>query len=359
MAARNRFPGILILGRVSLSLCLACSAADSVGSSSQLPSINLRSSTEPIPTSMTHDIVLISPSTVCLIDSYQVQVLCGEEGWKDVQVLGAEGRGPGEFQAPADLTRGPEGQVGIVDYRLQRMTIFDSEGRLVKMVQTPPLFRPLTPFTDSLVVGLYETFMDSISTAPIAWISLSADSVVDQKVFRHVSDATRALTFGVAMVNGILGPDGQFVFAVHGYRLARYSPDGQFLGEFTSPDYRPELPSERDVEEYIEGLRWIFNESPDDDRVTQFARRPKAPLVRGAPMAFDEHGRLWIATTSDHEKLSRLDVFAGNRFLGTVEIRDRLLWFDILGSTLTALVERSEVDAEGLYRRAIDWYEIE
>ena len=48
----------------------------------------------------------------------------------------------------------------------------------------------------------------------------------------------------------------------------------------------------------------------------------------------------------------------GTDYAGTVRIRDRLIGYDLMGSTLAALVDRAP-GPEGVSARAIDWYDID
>lgn len=91
----------------------------------------------------------------------------------------------------------------------------------------------------------------------------------------------------------------------------------------------------------------------------RMAAEPVPPLVGGAPMIFDRAGRLWVATTRDHEAASYLDVFDPPEYLGSVRVRDRLLGFDIVGTTLVTLVERERPGPSGLRPRARDWYRLD
>jgi len=46
-----------------------------------------------------------------------------------------------------------------------------------------------------------------------------------------------------------------------------------------------------------------------------------------------------------------------SEYVGSVQIRDRILGYDLFGSTLAVLVER-EPDIDGIAWRAVDWYDI-
>jgi hypothetical protein len=133
---------------------------------------------------------------------------------------------------------------------------------------------------------------------------------------------------------------------------------GRLAETFTSPRYRPELPNARDREAYAEGYRSLFGTDLPSAQADAFASRPKVPLVPGYPLVFDSRGRLWVATSVDRDSLSYLDVFDGGRYLGSVAVRDRMLSFDILGSTLVILAERRVLNADGLQIRELDWYRI-
>lgn len=138
---------------VGWMLLYACSGADAP----EAVVLHPIATTEPVPLSATHSIALVDRERVCLIDSYMVQVLCGDRRWRDPVAYGSEGEGPGEYSAPAVLVRGAAGTLGVSDYRLARFTVFDGAGRVAKTAQVPPLFNPLGPFTDSLVVGSSST----------------------------------------------------------------------------------------------------------------------------------------------------------------------------------------------------------
>lgn len=355
--ATTQLRTLLLIGILVLLGCAPDETSDVRPST--VPNLEFQSRSGRVPDSRTPRISLLDAGTACTIDSYRTRVLCGDRAWTAVAEFGGgEGEGPGHFQSPGDLIRGPGETLGVVDYDATRLSFFDREGRLVETVPTPAIFRPLAPARDSMVIGLFETFSDSIVHAPVAWLSLASDSVVRSQVYRHPSDASRSSSPGRSAASGVVTPDGELVVWVGGYTLQRYDLDGEFIGEFTSPRYEPEFPSERDVETYAEGLEELFGREPSAEALKEFRNEPKLPLVGGGPMAVDSAGRLWVATTEGHEETSHLDLFRDGRYLGTVEVRGRLLWFDLLGSTLAVLTEGAERDSAGLYPRHIDWYRI-
>lgn len=53
-----------------------------------------------------------------------------------------------------------------------------------------------------------------------------------------------------------------------------------------------------------------------------------------------------------------MESFGEEKYLGSVSVRDRVVGYDFLGSTLAVLVERQEPDSVGLFPRHVDWYRI-
>lgn len=311
-----------------------------------------------MPASLVDDLALVTPDDVCLIDSYRVRVMCGGRGWESPRTLGGEGGGPGEYRDPASVVPGPGRTVGVVDHELGRFTLFALDGTVRSSMGVPPGFRPAGPPGDGGWPGTFVRPGDTVWSAPVAWVSVERDTVERTLAFRHRSEATEAAPPG-GVPAAARSPDGTFVFWVGGdYTLVRFGQDGRYLGEFSSPSYEPELPTERDVEEFREAMRELFGRDPAQARVQEFRDEPKLPLVRGDPLRFDSAGRLWVATTRDRVERSHFDLFRDGDYLGSVSVRDRLLAYDILGSTLAVLVERPEPDSAGLRPRHVDWYRI-
>ncbi len=101
---------------------------------------------------------------------------------------------------------------------------------------------------------------------------------------------------------GLWECEGKLVFLDH--------HDSQDAAVFDSPTYVAELPNERDV-----------------------------------------------ATNLDRDDFSYFDIWVDTDHTATVRIRDRLMGYDLMGSTLVALVERKP-GPDGIAQRAIDWYDI-
>ena len=136
-----------------------------------------------------------------------------------------------------------------------------------------------------------------------------------------------------------------------------------------APAYSEELPSERDVSDRLEIIR-RFRESlgsakerpsvSDIPLLEAYRQRFKLYYLLRGQETFDERGRLWIATRRDRDEFSYLDVYANAGFVGSVRVRDRIIDFDVMNTTLVVLVERKAGpdDPDGVPDREIDWYDI-
>lgn len=77
-------------------------------------------------------------------------------------------------------------------------------------------------------------------------------------------------------------------------------------------------------------------------------------------ISFDERDRLWVLTNRDRLNFSYLDIYSDTTFPGAVRVRDRVVGFDVLGTTFAVLVDRrvGRGDSDGFPDREIDWYDI-
>ena len=153
-----------------------------------------------------------------------------------------------------------------------------------------------------------------------------------------------------------MGCEGKLVFMDH--------RDAESARVVESPTYVEELPNERDVAAHLgiyrrmadwTGMALPATEVRESER--EFRETPKMWFLRGNALVFNGQDRLWVATNRDRDTFSYFDIWVGTGYDGTVQIRDRLMGFDLLGSTLVALVERKP-GPDGIAQRAIDWYDI-
>ena len=136
-----------------------------------------------------------------------------------------------------------------------------------------------------------------------------------------------------------MGCEGKLVFMDH--------RDAESARVVESPTYVEELPNERDVAAHLgiyrrmadwTGMALPATEVRESER--EFRETPKMWFLRGNALVFNGQDRLWVATNRDRDTFSYFDIWVGTGYDGTVQIRDRLMGFDLLGSTLVALVER-------------------
>ena len=157
-----------------------------------------------------------------------------------------------------------------------------------------------------------------------------------------------------SMALGVASPAGGWTFPACQRELVFLEDrDASAATVIQSSTYTGELPNERDIAEIEERNR----RSPFQTDVDAYKATPKRNHLRVASLAYDDPGRLWVATERDRAVFSYFDLYVGTGYVGSVQIRDRILGYDLYGSTLAALVERAPDDG-GIAWRAVDWYDI-
>ena len=162
---------------------------------------------------------------------------------------------------------------------------------------------------------------------------------------------------------GLPNPEGGWVYVACEGHMVFVGEDGN-VAVLQAPTYTGELPSERDVAAWREGRRMMERLGVGNDReeLERYRNTPKNYHIVFGEQKFDERGRLWIATQRDHDVFSYLDVYLPGEaeFVGSVRVHDRVLGFDLLGSTLVVVVERQlrPDDPDGIPERAVDWYDV-
>jgi len=354
-SSRSSLTGPLSHLRASAALSLALACISSESPSNGPVFLRLMDVAHIVAHSENNSITLITEQQACIIDSYEVRVMCGDRQWRTTQSYGGQGEGPGQFRQPAALIRLAAGQIGVVDLDLQRLTILPG----TETVRVPPLFRPLAGIeSDTLVAGLFESFSRDRTTVNAAWLSLSSDSLLNRVAFRYQpSDDWPIRPF---LIGGTTLGDGDFVFNISNRAVVRYGPDGALIGEFDIPEREPVYPSEEDVRRRAQDIRRIFGETPRLQELETFAETAKAPLLPWSPVLVGPDDFIFIGSSRDRETHSYIDVLQDGRQVGTLRVRGRLLSFDVLDDTLATLVERTgQADEDGLTPRGIDWYQIE
>jgi len=343
----------------TIGIILAAAAAGCISDAptERLVSLTPVASTD-APLSQNTHVALVDENTACVINSHEFLVQCDNRAGSRVGVFGGEGEGPGEFRRPAYIERGPTGTLGVLDLALSRLTIFEPNGIRLSETQLPPVFFPMGPFGTSMM-GYYITVPEGIPVP--SELDVTSGEILWERPGVHGLAETECGRLGP----GLQGPDGGYVFRACQSELV-FLP-GRDADEATvirAPTYVPELPNERDVDEYRESLAFMSGgmsmpASAMEPYLDDFREVPKMWFLVPSSLVYDGMGRLWVATTRDRDAFSYLDIYIGMDYDLTVRIRDRLVGYDLMGSTLVALVERSPGPDGIVAKRSIDWYQID
>lgn len=318
----------------------------------------------------TRDMVaLLSDETsACVVELYENLIRCFDRSGEVVGAFGGHGAGPGEFEYIARLIGGVNGTLGVVDFSLNRFSVFRPSGTLLAELLLPGAAAgdliPAWRFGETLVgvaittldLAMFETgpgsggFMSSIE------VDIEAAAIVRQEEFPAVEVECGMVFYGLPV------PQGGWVFTACDGNLIFVASDAE-KAVIQAPTYTGELPSDRDIADWIETER-SFGRAGNADHeaaLEEFRNTPKDYHL-GWSEKFDEQVRFWVATERDRDEFSYLDVYlpdTGTLF-GSVRVQDRVLGFDVAGSTVAVLVERAPTpnDPEGIPARAVDWYDI-
>jgi hypothetical protein len=321
--------------------------------------------TAAVPLSESAEVALLADErTACVIDSYEGQVRCVDGAGGVVGVFGREGEGPGEFGDPTHLARGDDGTVGVADPDLGRFTVFEPSGAYVSNAVFPG-FEPLRSFA-ALVSGLSLDYMVMLGRGAGPLMTRHDVSLATGEVLREEGSPIGPWNIECGQViHGI--PDhaqGWAFVACEGHLI--FVGDTGDATVLRAPTYVPELPNERDVARLEETLRGFNRErgfpvsQGVEEQLESYRGTPKNYHLSAGEHLFDAANRYWIATGRDQHEWSWLDVYENAEYVGSVRVRDRLRAFDLLGSTLVALVDRQvgPDDGDGIPDRALDWYDI-
>lgn len=303
---------------------------------------------------------LVDDHTACVVDSYEKEVQCLDRTGELVGVFGGEGDGPGEFRFPYAALRGPEHTVAVIDPLASRLSIFRPTGELVTEVAVPRVFEPMSPIGETMI-GTYTPNLLSHDKI-LAEVDLAGGAILWRRELLTPSDVGLPEDCGLSLSWGAIGQGGMATFGACRSQLLFYPADGNGeVAVIEAPTYTGELPNPRDIDEYRHGARFLYRDGVVPDAAVQaFAEAPKTDRIPGRPMVYDESGRLWVGTRRDRDRFSYFDVYLDTVFAGTVQVRDRVMGFDILNGTLVTLVERAldEHDGDGIPDRGIDWYDL-
>ena len=236
------------------------------------------------------------------------------------------------------------------------MTVFEPSGAILSQTAIPPLFAPMAPFGRT-VVGTYEAFGGASSQARVAEVDLESGDLVHESVLPHPSELGVPLDCEGGHTTGAADRGGRLAFGTCRTVLVRWEDD--VVVTFRDPTHVPEFPSDTDIETHRERMRIAFGAYPPESQMLQYAQTPKWALIPGRSLLYDEWGRLWVATQRDRSESSYFSIFSDTTYVGSVQVRDRVEGYDLLGNTLVVLVERLPEDPADIPGRGIDWYRFE
>ena len=311
------------------------------------------------PLSAHDELALADENTACVANSYEFRVHCSDRTGSVSGVFGGEGDGPGEFRSLAFIRRGPNGTVGVFDLELSRLTVFTPAGVRVAETRLPPGFVPGGPF-GTRILGQFFRFPNG------DMVPVELDAATGEILWRRDDLDGLAQTECGELIAELPSREGGWVFRACQREIVFLTDrDADAVTTVEVPTYVEELPNERDVESYRDAIATVSGgagtslpASAWEPYLTEFRETPKRWFLRSRPMAYDGQDRLWVGTARDRDAFSYLDIYIGTGYVGTVRIRDRLMGYDLQGSTMAALVER-QPGRDGIARRAIDWYRID
>ncbi len=246
----------------------------------------------------------------------------------------------------------------MIDPLASRLSIFKPTGELVTEVGIPELFEPLSQIGETMI-GTYSPSLWSKNKVLVE-IDLVGGAILWQRELRIPSDIGLPGNCGLSW--GAMSQQGVATFGACHSHLILYSASGEGeIAVIEAPTYTAELPNQRDIDEHRQGARFLYRDGVvPDAAISEFAKIPKAGRIAGRSLIHDASGRLWIGTRRDRDRFSFLDLYLDRDFLGTVQVRDRMLGFDIMDGTLVILVERAldEHDGDGIPDRGVDWYDV-
>ena len=312
----------------------------------------------PAPLSHNKSVALVDTKTACVIESFEFRILCTNPKGVTVGAFGGEGEGPGEYLNPVHVFRESPGKVAVYDRKLARLGVFEPAGtRLSEMTLRGPFWVHGT--WGARVYGEVGLGMGpSGPEVEIQLLDAASGEIVWQRSIYRIAE-TECGRVG----SGMPRPEGGYVFWACDSELAFLDDlNGEATKVVHSPTYSAELPNERDVDAYLFDMARLAGtmsmpKSAMERYASGFRERPKRWFHGWRTLSYDGLDRLWVATTRDHDAFSYFEVWVGTEYAGAVRIRDRLMGYDILDSTLVALVERKP-DQHGIAQRGIDWYDI-
>ena len=315
-----------------------------------------------LPYSLNDTFAILDDSTACIVDSYEVRILCGDRNWGRVTALGREGKGPGELSPNGYLVSGPADSVSYVDPGNSRLTVF-TPGSAGRSFEWPALVGPAGEWDRSGRLAAYAFPSTPSGTPELRVVTLDLEGkVLAENKLRFdpgTLDVVKAILTGATQ-----SPNGGWAVRAEADQrqaLAQYSSKGGFLGLLEWPPLAASHPTARDMDTYVEQYERVFRRSPTDAQLREFRDRPLGRLPRSTvrrTVQIDGEDRVWVLTTARTDTTTCVDLFAGLEYTGAVEFAGRVLGIQILDSLLLTLAEDRPGDSSDVPERHLAWYRI-
>jgi len=331
--------------------------ADSAPAPDPAPDVSLELlvTSEALPLSDTERFAVLSEDRACVLDSWEVHIVCGDREWRSTVVLGRKGRGPGEILVPGPLLPMPDGGLAYHDLKNSRITLYGPDLSFSRHVRldirgsvVPPIFR------DSLLVIAESAIRRAERKLHI--YDLRADSLIASLPF--VLDL-KPLGLDSVVASPYQRTADQILLRGTGERLILMNADASRIeGHIPPPAFEPNYPDSVDVEELRADLKAISGVLFEKD-VERLRTSRKHHYVRETLAQFDAHGRLWLLTNRPSPRSETLfDHYRDTTFLGTLPVPGRVLAFRIRDSLLVTMTRDAQSDTSGINQRRLNWYRI-
>ncbi|MDE2663359.1 MAG: hypothetical protein OXI39_10210 [Gemmatimonadota bacterium] len=324
------------------------------------------------PPSQRDEVVLLEGGTACVIETYWYRVVCTDPE-SDSFTFGTEGEGPGEFTDPSDILRGPAGTIGVVDRRLNRVSMFSPPGQFI--ASTPGLPDLLSYSDPSAVRGTmtarYRKFDPGAGSSSVQGeIDAATGRVIWERTVPEEADVVDCSTSRAGRDRPPLGAgysDGSggllFVTCLGEFLIWYADRDAEDPTAIVRSTYVERYPSDEDVAALMGWLNSLpaggFRPFSSEEEIRE---RPK--VWYGARVV-DDGRRFWAVSHWNSvddviPALSYIDMFRlteqGPRHALTLQVADKVVAMDVLGNTLAVLVQR---DVGGVIpERRVNWFDV-
>lgn len=286
-----------------------------------------------------------------------------DPGGKHIKTIGRKGEGPGEFLYIGNLTFLPDGRLMVMDINVNRLSLFDSDGKYINSYHWATRPGRLHYATDSscvLTVHTFEgdqpleemkIFVKKFDFAGNEIQSFGEFRPEDMKIYTEKrGEGGIAVSISPPYSpHSIFAADPVRQYLFHcvndEYKIEIFDKDGKIIRKFDRP-YEPISFTGIDAEEFharwersrIEGLKKIAKEIPMPDVKTITPR-----------MLVDDEGNLWVETHEQKEEEAKVfiayDIFnPDNRYVAKVWV-DKMPEFFVKGK-----MYRMHTDEESGYR---------